>query len=271
MEQRHLCVDQAVINFLRKEKNSGKKIILVSDFYMQSEWVKELFYAQGMSNFFNEMIVSSDVFKTKHSGKLYQHIIDNRLIDPHTTIMLGDNLYSDVKMAAKYGIKSFYINRINQRKFYDSQQIIRNSKKKCISEIEKVTKHENEEIFTYFPVLLLYIVHKLYLTCLKNKTTDLYFLSREGKIIKTLFDIYQQYLIGNKSNIKTHYLLVSRRSTFAVSLKPLYQENFHILFRQYARISIRQFALSLAFDINIITMFCKTLCIDIDELHEKPT
>jgi hypothetical protein len=48
--------------------------------------------------------------------------------------------------------------------------------------------------------------------------------------------------------IRTHYLRVSRRSTFLLSLGSLAEESFEILFRQYRRISILDFLKSLDLD-----------------------
>lgn len=87
----------------------------------------------------------------------------------------------------------------------------------------------------------------LYEESVNSNLEDLLFISREGFALKKLFDFYQ--LIKNPNvKIRTHYLKVSRRSTFMISLKPLKDEDFEILFRQYRKISINSFLKSLNLD-----------------------
>lgn len=77
--------------------------------------------------------------------------------------------------------------------------------------------------------------------------TDVYFFSREGAMLKDMFDIY-----SNRSKdldtIRSHYLEVSRRSTFLPSLGPLNEEKFDVLFRQYRRMSLSSFLKNLSLD-----------------------
>ncbi|MGI4855386.1 MAG: hypothetical protein ACRYHA_00405 [Janthinobacterium lividum] len=85
---------------------------------------------------------------------------------------------------------------------------------------------------------------RLYRTALDRGIRDLLFLSREGQILKQMFDFHQT-VHRHTGVIRTHYLKVSRRSTFLLSLGVLAAETFDILFRQYRRMSISDFLKSL--------------------------
>lgn len=76
---------------------------------------------------------------------------------------------------------------------------------------------------------------------------DVYFFSREGAMLKDMFDVYSEKS-KNPCTIRSHYLEVSRRSTFMPSLGPLKEERFDVLFRQYRRMSLSSFLKSLALD-----------------------
>lgn len=85
---------------------------------------------------------------------------------------------------------------------------------------------------------------RLYKNLIENEVKDVFFFAREGQPLKKMFDFYQSMLDGG-SLVKTHYLKVSRRSTFLLSLGPLAEEDFSVLFRQYRKISISDFLKSL--------------------------
>jgi len=61
--------------------------------------------------------------------------------------------------------------------------------------------------------------------------------------------------------------LVSRKSTYICSLKPLPEEDFARLFTQYRGISLRDFLLSLNFVEGTAKQFCQTLGLDFFRRH----
>ena len=89
-------------------------------------------------------------------------------------------------------------------------------------------------------------IERLYEKAKAQGIQDLFFLSREGFLLKKMFDYFM--LTKEMGGIKTHYLQASRRSSFLPSLGPVQDEDFEILFRQYRRISLEMFLKSLALD-----------------------
>ena len=94
--------------------------------------------------------------------------------------------------------------------------------------------------------LYLYTV-RLYEKVRQERIKDLYFFSREGALLKDVFD---HFLKQSNSNhlVNTHYLEVSRRSSFLPSLGDLGSEKFEVLFRQYRRMSLSSFLKNLTLD-----------------------
>jgi len=101
---------------------------------------------------------------------------------------------------------------------------------------------------------------RLYRAARAHGGQDLFFFAREGQMLKEMFDFYQT-LRGGANPIRTHYLKVSRRSTFLLSLGPLIEEKFDVLFRQYHRISIIDFLKSLDLD-EYAPLFASALGVD---------
>ncbi len=82
---------------------------------------------------------------------------------------------------------------------------------------------------------------------IQENVKDLYFFSREGFALKEMFDYFRSNSL-QEMEVSSHYLKISRKSSFLPSLGPLEEENFDILFRQYIRMSLRDFLASLALD-----------------------
>ncbi|KUY67425.1 hypothetical protein WI25_22205 [Burkholderia cepacia] len=115
--------------------------------------------------------------------------------------------------------------------------------------------------------LTLYLfTRRLFDAALKDGVRDLFFFAREGLLLKQMFDVVQAK--GGAAPIRSHYLKVSRRSTFLLSLRSLDQEQFEVLFRQYRRISIAEFLKSLALEEHLPT-FATELNVEHSRLAER--
>nr|VFK11733.1 MAG: hypothetical protein BECKLPF1236B_GA0070989_10243 [Candidatus Kentron sp. LPFa] len=130
--------------------------------------------------------------------------------------------------------------------------------KKCL---QMLSIEDNESIpFVDLAFSLYLFTSRLYETMRARGVRDLFFLSREGFVLKEMFDYFVRN-IENPIPIKTHYLQVSRRSTFLPSLGFIGEENFRILFRQYRHISLETFVKSLALD-EYTSVFIKAMDMD---------
>ena len=80
---------------------------------------------------------------------------------------------------------------------------------------------------------------------ISDQITDLFFLSREGKFLKRLYDEYVE-INDVEQAPKSHYFYVSRKSVINATLKPLDQEKFKSLSR-YRKFSVKEFLSALSF------------------------
>lgn len=103
----------------------------------------------------------------------------------------------------------------------------------------------NYDLFPELAISLFVFTERLYQNLVAERVSQVYFLSREGQPLKRMFDLYQNRCNGN---ITAHYLEVSRRATLLPSLKPLSEEGFDTLFRQYRHISLLDFLSSLGME-----------------------
>lgn len=144
-------------------------------------------------------------------------------------------------------LTQIYISNKQQKKLY-KYQIKQSNKKRLIRISNRGSSWSNYSYSLYV------FCDRLYIECKQKNINKIFFLAREGKFLKTLFD---QYLQTKKDGILTAYLYASRNSTFIASMQDLSAETFDVLFRQYNKFSIRSFLKALCFtDSEIEAISC---------------
>lgn len=135
----------------------------------------------------------------------------------------------------------------------------RNETEQCLWNL--YVEHKNDG-FSSLAFTLYFFIEKLYTKLVDSGIQDVFFLSREGEFLKELFDEYQ---CSNKVTpiVKSHYLIVSRRSTTMPALKRLEEEDFDIILRQYYNISVYDFLSSIGFEKGEISEIGKDIDFDI--------
>lgn len=254
-----IFIDNELINIIKSYKTQGKKIILISDFYLGKNFFIELLTELKILNLFDEIYISSDIGKRKSTGNLYYHIIEHLGIDAKDILMIGDNKDSDFKIPKKIGLKTRHIQYKSKEKITSLNQI----KNKMLYKIDK-----NNAFNGYSPILLLFI-SKLYEELIRNNCKNVLFCSREGQTLKKLFDIYQEILFGN-IRIKSHYFYVSRRSTLLPSLNNVKEENFSRVFKQYKSLTLNDFLHTIGFNDFEINEIIKNIQCDLQKKVSNP-
>ncbi len=242
-------IDTEWLEFMKSIKGKNISFIAVSDFYLPKDALIELFRFHGIEQYFDTIFVSSDYLLTKRSGRLYKEILKNINFSSEQILMVGDNQHSDIEMAKKIKLSTYHLDRTSQIKIY--KQFPKEMSKWALEQRLKLFSDECYKSFECFePIVfsLFEFIEKLYESLVRKKVKDVFFLSREGEFLKKLFDFYQEFQgFGELIKINTHYLIVSRKSTFLPSLNGLDREDFKMLFRQYKRISLFDFLSSLNF------------------------
>lgn len=228
-----LVVNKNLISVLKNAKEKGKKIYLVSDFYMPKEFFERIFLKFDVIEVFNEMYVSSDVGYRKSSGKMYDWLLKKMNLNAQDILMIGDNNISDCKRPEEKGISAYRI-KIDHSKF---DKTINH---KLMEIFEK--QYKENPLSNYAFSLYLFMVELIHYVK-NNNVKTLYFCSREGEFFKEIFDLL---INQNGLDIKTQYLLVSRKSTFLPSLnKNIESEEFLTLKKSSDSLSLSDFIATL--------------------------
>ena len=87
-------------------KKQGKTLILVSDMYLSSDFIRQLLEENGFSGYCG-LYVSNESGMFKHEG-LYEELLKHGK-DHGKILHIGDNYFSDYLSAQEYGLDAFHI------------------------------------------------------------------------------------------------------------------------------------------------------------------
>ena len=252
-------LNPAILNFAKKLKQQGKKIYVLSDFYLDSATLNYFLENKGIKDLFDGIFVSCEIGANKLNGDVYKIVINRLNIDPESCIMIGDNYRSDVLNAKKSNLNTqqVKIRNLNKRKI---------NSKKILFNLQTKQKRAGGSYSNYAFAMFRFI-SKLYDELNKIKFNKVYFFSREGEFLKILFDTYCQ-IINSEFGlpiIESHYLYVSRQSTYLAGLSKIEDEKFSSMLKEYRDISIRAFLSNLTFSEDQINILKEKCAFDFDK------
>ncbi|SCB80261.1 HAD-IA family hydrolase [Gilliamella intestini] len=190
------------------EKN--KKIILVSDMYLDEETIKKMLSKVGVSSF-DKLYLSSNLLKTKNHGTIWQNVLDDYA--NQKILHIGDNYYSDVEVPKRDGIDTIWYNSlITERRLGGqlSTNIIPFSLiKKMILLTDKVIYKDFWFVFgiscgSFFIYSFLQWLND---HVRKNKIEHVYFCSRDAQII---YNLWKEFNFDKLCGVTSSYLYISR-------------------------------------------------------------
>lgn len=199
----------------------GKHVEIISDMYLPIQVIKRMLGEIGITRWDN-LFLSNDLNKTKRTGSIFKYVTRYLKIKPNQLLHIGDNPISDYKIPKSLGIKSLCIDTVNNHLTYHKMDISTFNEGALLSymnnHIAKVSQNLRTGYENFGPLLYGFSTW-LYNNLEKNKINNVFFLSRDGLIMKKAFD-----LINDNHSIKSHYLYSSRR---ALQVPMLAYSNFH--------------------------------------------
>lgn len=189
---------------------ANKRIVITSDMYLNSGFLKKLLNNCGYENF-ERIFVSCEYKKNKYEGGLYREV--KNYVGAASIVHIGDNKISDVEMAKAAGISSIYYPNVNlySKKYrtYDCSSIaggayrgVVNNKLYCGTAQNSA---EYEYGYVYGGLFVYGYCNFINRYCQQNNVEKVLFLSRDGDILKQAYDI----MFGDE---KTEYVYWSRKA-----------------------------------------------------------
>ncbi len=224
-----------MIKILEECQRRNKKIIINTDIYLSKDIVEKILKKNNI--IYDFLFVSSDTTFTKYSGKMYQHILKELNIMPDVILHIGDNHYADIIQARNNGIQA-----VNRKSFLYSGYVANDSLKDYINynniDLEKYSnnvsfKIGNEIIGPFLKAFCRYIKSVKE----ENKIDFLVFVSREGFLIKKVYDLMfpedndcSLYMSLNRNILRKPYIKVNPSIHALLKTIPKYDSfSFNVL------------------------------------------
>lgn len=210
MEYNHVLGIQKNISLLKKIRNEGGKVVLISDMYLDEKSIRYILCRVDTVFADIPVYVSSAYGKTKGSGGLFLAVQKQEQTDFADWVHYGDNENADIRSAMKLGIKAVHLvseglkeyehpekSIYRQLSIGSSRYVRMLGKGDCVSEVGASLAG---------PILYPY-VRWILRESLKNEINRLYFVARDGWILKQIAD---KIIEKESYHINTAYIYGSR-------------------------------------------------------------
>jgi FMN phosphatase YigB (HAD superfamily) len=232
--ERHLISPRPeCIDMFNHAIRSGKRVVLASDMFLPRPIIEKMLSENGIAGY-HAIYLSSDIGVRKDTGELYRFMLERERITPAELLMVGDNEHSDVQIPMNVGIQVCHVLRpieVARGLPRFSGMIDWAQTKGSLSE-QLVLGLVVNKLFRpiFYPALdpanLIYggpehigyaVVGPVVLSfCLwlmdtarKDGIEKLYFLAREGQLLKAVYDRAATYV---EDAVPSEYLVLSRRA-----------------------------------------------------------
>lgn len=213
---------------------TGKPVILMTDMFLSREKIQGILQKNGISGW-NELFVSGDVGFRKDNGKLYEYVLSRYGLRPSELLMVGDDERSDIQIPCDMGASFIHLmkpvelarglprlapilNACEKKRDIDAELTLGLVIRKNFSPICYPSFDPSSLLPVVTPYnigyslvgpLLVSFAHWLVQQARMDGVKRLYFLSREGKIMKEIYDRWCEGIPGAPSS---DYLVISRRA-----------------------------------------------------------
>ncbi|PXW87646.1 glycosyl transferase family 2 [Nitrosomonas sp. Nm84] len=222
-----------VIALLQLALTLGKRVVLASDMYLPKLVIEKMLTRHGISGW-HAFYLSSDNGSRKDTGDFYRQLLIHENVSPGEIMMIGDNERSDVQIPGDMCIRSLHVMRpvelaraiprlgpLIERSLYNDDL----NRQLTLGTIAQANFHP--VFFPHFdpadlvpatpwavgftiagPVVLAF-VQWLAAKAAADGMQRLYFLAREGQLLKIVYD---QWVSNDANTIASEYLVLSRRA-----------------------------------------------------------
>ena len=211
--------------------SQGEEVILLSDMYLDRDTIRKMLIKIDLVFKELPLYVSSEYRLRKTSGNLYRFVKDQLQLDYKDWTHFGDNSYQDIEIPYGLGItvrqyKPEPLSNLEDEliKSYGNKALIQLTAGVARNLRQANSKaHVAEKIGSSLggPVLYYYAEWVLE-RCVSMGIKRLYFIARDGFLIKNIFDILLRY---KGISIETFYIYGSRR---AWRIPSLIEEDFNL-------------------------------------------
>ena len=222
-----------VIELMQFALTQGKRIVLASDMYLPKALIENMLAHHGISGW-HTFYLSSETGYRKDTGDFYRQLLIDENVSPDEVMMIGDNEHSDVqipdnlKMKVQHVMRPVELARAIPRLGPLVENTLYSNDLHRQLVVGMITKSNFHPLFypdfdatdlvpaspwaigyTIAGPVVLSFVQWLAEKAIVDGMKCLYFLAREGQILRTVYD---QWVANDAKAIASDYLVLSRRA-----------------------------------------------------------
>lgn len=216
LKQEMLCCscDLRMYELFEYAKKQNKRIVITSDMYLPKKTVEQILKNAGYAGY-EKLLLSSEQKHTKASGTLFEDLIDYVKVPAEQILHIGDNLLTDNDIPENMGIKTWhYLKAVDMDGYANELLFLRGLDSKINNSLPlsvlkgllvKRKQQSSGEFWADFGYQYAGLLTVAFCQWLKScfdrdKITQAFFMSRDGYIVKKVFDCLYP-------NFPTQYLL----------------------------------------------------------------
>lgn len=220
----------ATVSHINALRAQGIRVIFISDMYIPARLLGPILIEKGVMKEEDGLYVSCDIGTSKHTGKLFAHVLQVEKAASSQVIHTGDNYHADIRMAQEHGIQArhFTSAHLNWHELQIAKTEIprplgkswlaafsRRSQLAMLASQSEQSSHPLDGLIfsTIIPFLLSHVLWVLN-DANKRGIRRLYFVARDGEV---LYKIAKEL---NPHGIELCYLYGSRRAWLEASIMP---------------------------------------------------
>lgn len=215
----NLCTVNQDLKLIYEEALKAKRVFIISDMYLSREVIENILFLNGISGY-EALIISNEVNMTKADGRLYKYVKD--VYKCSNILHIGNDFLADYISAKRNGFSSCKI-RTNTYRIGRKFKGIKSIREKILTTFISNHTASVDQYFRFgyerFGSVLYGFTHWLHDDFIKEKIDKVYFLSRDGYILKKVYDD-----LAFDKDVPDEYFEVSRRSLRV----PAYIENLDL-------------------------------------------
>ncbi|AWB46184.1 hypothetical protein DCC85_19805 [Paenibacillus sp. CAA11] len=191
-----LYTNPEALEVLEKLKALGKKIIVISDMYLEKDVLQRILDNCGLLNHIDDLFVSNTFNLSKGSGRLFQKLAELEHIQLEDILHTGDNFVSDYKMPRKIGVDAvWYYSKENLNRRNRISKELQNGNIVEFLRQKKNPSKDKENLNEFYqlgfeilgPIFTNYIDGLINLV-IQKKMTNIFFLAREGYLFIQVYE-----------------------------------------------------------------------------------
>lgn len=230
--ERQVCyVNPWLKDALPELKAAGVAVHCISDMYLGERYVRRILDDCGVSPWLDAVHVSGDHRLLKRTGRLYPHIGRSAELPEDKWLHVGDNFLADGLMAIRGGIRAWIVNDTTvhdeaRRMVFDAGRyradphwagFIAAGYAQTVADPLRCAEEAYGRkvlgpIFTTF-------VHRVLERCRDEGVSKVYFLAREGHVLKALYQHLAPLVFPDSNHPPAVYLAVSRLTALLAAMR----------------------------------------------------